>query len=516
VSSPLTASTNLNAVDHAPGISGLRALVSPSFAAFIFVILPGMVFYRPTTMLTDPGVGWHLKTGEYILTTGTIPHNDLFSFTMPAAAWTTYEWLFQLLAASLEALGGLPLLTASSALVYASLPVLLYRSMVRDRANVAVAALLSILSVVLFAAHAHARPHILTYLFFFFLADRLTRYRRGEVSAASLAWFVPITALWANLHGGFVVGPVLVGLYLVGAGVRYVTQPLTRNAHDLKVYTLLGAGMGVASLLNPAGWNLHFSILEYLTSDSLALMTEYQSPDFKSGVLFVVIFELMILGLVVLLGARRSALDPTECIVLVFFLHQSLSALRHIFLFAIIAIPIVARELTAVLDEATPQLREVFDGIAMRQKSLRSDSLYFALISIVFLTSSVTLPGLFKADLDDIYLSGGAAEFIEARTGALGRMFNSPSLGGALVYRFWPEARIFGDDRNDFYGDDFFINKYYRVLSARPDWQDILDEYEVTSAIVLEEDVVGELFRTSPKWRLSYQDDKNSIFSRID
>lgn len=64
-------------------VTGLRAWMSPSFALLIFLVLPAMVRVRPDTMLTDPGTGWHLKTGDYIPDTGTIPTHDLFSLTRP-------------------------------------------------------------------------------------------------------------------------------------------------------------------------------------------------------------------------------------------------------------------------------------------------------------------------------------------------------------------------------------------------------------------------------------------------
>ena len=467
-------------------------------------------------MLDDPGVGWHLKTGEYILATHTIPQNDLFSFTMPGAPWTTYEWLFQVLAAWLAGIGGLPLLTATSTLVYAALPVLLYRKMVRENSNVALAALLAILSYVLLSAHSHARPHILTYVFFLILADRLARYDRGAIPGRSLIWFVPLTVVWTNVHGGFVVGPVLVGLYFVGTALKYAASRAGTEMTRLRAYAALAAGMGVASLVNPAGWNLHLKILEYLSSDSLALMAEYRSPDFRSGGAAMFLFELLILGLVLAIGVRRTSLDLTECLILVFFLHHSLSAVRHVFLFALVAVPILAREITPALEAAPARFRQVFEDIAARQKSLRSDAVYFPLISVVFLTLSLTAHSLFRTDLDGIYLSQGAARFIEMRQDQFTRVFNTSALGGALVYRFWPDTRVFGDDRNDFYGDDFVINKYFRVLSGREDWQRILDEYDVSSAIVLRGEVAGGLFRTSPDWDLVYHDDKNEIFTRAD
>lgn len=494
-------------------VTGLRAWMSPSFALLIFLVLPAMVLLRPDTMLTDPGIGWHLKTGEYILDTGAIPTHDIFSFTRPEEPWIAHEWLFDVLAALLTRLGGLPLLSAVSALVYASLPVLLYRKMVRDGSAVALAATASIAACVLFAAHAHARPHIVTYLGFLLLGDRLARVDDGA-PARSLGWFVPGTALWANLHGGFVLAPVLAGLYLAGTVIRYARSRRPSDLRKAWIYGALGAGTTAASLINPAGWNLHRMIFRYLSSESLSLMVEYQSPDFRNGSLAILLFGFLIVALVLVLGIAARPLGPTEALLLAFFLYQALTAVRHVFLFAILAIPILVRELTPWLGGGGGRLVAALDEAGSRQTSLRSDRIWFPTMTAVFLGLAVLTPSLFRTDLDGIHLSRGARQFLESHHDELGPMFNTSSLGGALVYGFWPTGRVFGDDRNDFYGDDFLIGEYFPVSSAGRGWETILSHYGVTSAILVRGEVMGEVLDVSPEWRRVYGDDLDEIFLR--
>jgi hypothetical protein len=103
----------------------------PSFAVMSFTIYPFIVMFYPDIMLKDPGIGWHLISGHYMINHKELLGHDIFSFTRPGQEWTTYEWLFQCFAAGLEKIGGLPLLTVITALIYGSLPVLNYNRMIK-------------------------------------------------------------------------------------------------------------------------------------------------------------------------------------------------------------------------------------------------------------------------------------------------------------------------------------------------------------------------------------------------
>ena len=130
--------------------SPLRRWLAPPFTAFIFLIHPLLAIYRPGGLLQDPGTGWHLVTGRLILDTGSIPARDPFSYTAAGHEWINLAWLFEAAGALLVRLGGLPLFATACVLVYAFIPVLVFRRALRMGAGLAPALGLTVLAYLSF------------------------------------------------------------------------------------------------------------------------------------------------------------------------------------------------------------------------------------------------------------------------------------------------------------------------------------------------------------------------------
>ncbi len=85
--------------------------LTPSFADFYFVALLVWLFVCGPNgwkaLLMDGDTGWHIRTGEYILSQHAVPHYDLFSFSRPGTPWFAWEWLSDVLYASLFHMAGL-------------------------------------------------------------------------------------------------------------------------------------------------------------------------------------------------------------------------------------------------------------------------------------------------------------------------------------------------------------------------------------------------------------------------
>ena len=183
-------------------------------------------------------------------------------------------------------------------------------------------------------------------------------------------------------------------------------------------------------------------------------------------------------------------------------------------LFVLVAAPIVARELSAIADRILPGIQARIARITAHHGALRSHLLYFPLIGIGFAGLAVAGATPFPTTLDGLQLSKGAGEFIAAHKERFERIFNTDNMGGPLIYKFWPDLKVFVDDRFFVYGDDFVIDKYLKVFFAERGWQDVLREYDVTAAVVASKTACDTLFRASPEWTLAYDDEKTSIFFR--
>jgi hypothetical protein len=298
------------------------------------------------------------------------------------------------------------------------------------------------------------------------------------------------------------------------AGLRALVLGDPEEGRRARVFAVLLVAMGLATLVNPYGVRLHTSILDYLDLRAIRYYHEFQSPNFLGGGLSVLAFEALVLMLVLVQGLVGKGLAWVEAVLLVFFLHEALHAVRHMILFAIVSAPIVARQVTVALEEFKPALGARWREIAREQAALRSPLVYFPATCALFVGLSLARVLPFPPTLDDLQLSRGAAEFVAAHRERFGRMFNTDDLGGSLIYRFWPGLRIFVDDRNTVFGDPFMMRRYYPVLYARRGWERILDKYGVTAAVLDAQAQCGAVLRASPDWTLVYEDQLNVIFFR--
>ena len=500
----------------APRPSRVRAWLALPFTALVFLIHPIVALTRPAAVFQDPGTGWHLVTGRWILDTRAIPRDDFFSYTAAGNPWITYSWLFEAGGAALEKVGGLPLFAAACVLVYALLPVLVFRRSLRIGAGLFPALLASILAYLVLASHALARPHIFTYLFFALTLERLSDVQDGRATARSLRWLPLLLVVWANVHSGFPAALTTAGIFAAVAAFRGL---VLRDADEWRRARVFGWSlvvMVVATFVNPNGAWLHAEIVRHLGMAATRYFSEFQSPDFHPSHVSIFAFEVMILLVVALVGLVGRRLAWVEIALLVFWLHEGLESVRHMNLFAIVAAPIIAREITIPLARRFPRFDARCRQIVAEQSALRAPLLYFPALAGCFLALSLVRALPFPSTLDGIQLTRGAAEFIAQRRDRFARAFNTDDLGGPLIYRFWPDLRVFVDDRIGVYGDRFIMDDYFKVLYGEAGWRDVLDRWGVTAAVVGKRTVCTELLREWTDWKIAYEDDRNVIFLRGD
>ena len=217
-------------------------------AAFAFVAgfaVFAAVLWVPA-LLRDADTLWHITVGEWILAHRAVPVTDTFSFTAAGRPWEAHEWLSEvLLALAYDAAGwnGLMILTAAAA----GLTVGLVALYLRENTRIDFAVMLLLLTVSCGGPSLLARPHL-------FALPVLTLWTVGLVSARargtapSLA-LLPLMTLWANLHGGFLIGLVLAGALAVEAAF----DPTCRTAQSIRSWGIFILGAVAAACVTPHG-----------------------------------------------------------------------------------------------------------------------------------------------------------------------------------------------------------------------------------------------------------------------
>ncbi len=212
-------------------------------------------------------------------------------------------------------------------------------------ANALVASFTTLVAVGASSMHFLARPHLFTLLLLPVCLWVVEADRRKNT--AWLWVLIPLTALWTNLHGGFVIFLACVGLLVLVCALEMALERSGAGAgwSQIRRYSALLAGCSLASLANPYGIQLHVHIYTYLRADWIKnIVQEFQAPTFRSeGQLQ---FEALLLAGLIAIGFLLRRRLYVEALWVLFLAHSSLISVRHAPLYACVAAPLIAGEIS--------------------------------------------------------------------------------------------------------------------------------------------------------------------------
>ncbi len=492
-----------------PGDRASRARGVSLLPVLLMACHLAVVWLQPGLPLGDADTGWHLATGRLMWAEGRIPDEDPFSHTRAGAPWLPHEWLFQLCAAGLEKIGGLRLVVAACALLLACVPMLTAWQLEHRGVDRRLAFASGFLLYVSMLMHAYARPHIVTYLFFAILWWLLEDLPRAGRPAILVAGAGALSALWANLHGGFVAGWLLVGVFGSGAlfeGWRGGPRP--GRWREAGWYAAAGLACAAGTLLNPHGLGLHRMVFHILLDLELTrYCQEFVSPNFKSGIASLRAFEIMLLALLGLGAARGPRMRFRDWLAISVFLVIALGTVRHVILWMLVAAPIAARAWHDVLvgDGASGE-RAVAGGA--RALGCASG------LAVAWLAAVMAFGSHFPRTVVGRRISEATVRVLEGRAAELMPLFNQDDFGGDLIGAVWPKVRVFVDGRADFYGDEFMIGEYLPAINAGPGFERVLDKYGVRGVLLAPARPLGAALEATGRWSLIHRDAKNEIWVR--
>lgn len=486
-----------------------RRFALPSFPELFFALLLLALFGRPGTwqaLLFDGDTGWHIRTGELILQSGTVPRVDPFSFSRAGQTWLAWEWLADVVFARFHAWGGLEAVAAFTVVALCASGALLLCWLLRRGVGLWLALGVTLGVISASTIHYLARPHAFSLLLFPLSLWILDEDRRRH---SRLVWvLVPLTALWANLHGGF-------AAWLTTLAILPLVSAAERNWPAVRRYASLTGACAAATLANPYGWHLHAHIAEYLRSSwILDNVQEFQSPRIRDENMLV--FAALLLAGVALSSralARRQWFEGA--LVLVWAL-AALRSVRHVPLFAVVAAPVIASECAfwwAAWAKGLPPgavVRALWDS---GQEIGRTRRLGFWAVALGALALWLVLPVTPIGDFPASRFPAAAVSSNLARLTSPARVLTSDQWADYLIYRFYPHQRVFFDGRSDFYGPALGAN-YQALLSAAPEWHGIMSRYDFDVALLPFDWPLGSVLEHDPDWELVYRDRLARLFVR--
>jgi len=490
------------------GKAWLRLRIFPPLSIehlWAMVTLAGILWAAFATPLRLLDFWWHLKVGEVIYTTRSIPRTDFFSFTAQGREFIYQNWLSELVYYLTYKLGGLPLIIFLNSLAITATFGLVFYLCWEASNNIRKAALCTMLAEALGIRFTNARPQAFSFPLFMAFYLVLQRYRRRQ---GNLLWLLPpLMAFWVNVHGAFVLGLVLLSIVLCAE----LAKRLLRGPHaevlsfgQIAYLGLILLATLLATGLNPEGYGV-FAYIRTVQSDpaSQNLVTEWQVPSIKhpSDLPF---FIALFLGFIAFIYSVERP-DLTELAFFSVFACLALSSVRHIIWFALIMAPILARHI------ARPRI------ICKCRSVIRGGEVglnYFIAVLLALITVLVSpwvRPHLphprLGYGLVDPKTPVGAMEFIR-REGISGRIFHPQHYGDYLIWSLYPQQKTFIDGRVHLYGKAL-CRDYIRILSAC-DWERLLAKYRI-QFLLLDKNDGGEgrllqAVRNSNTWEPIYQD----------
>ena len=473
---------------------------------FVIVLFSALIFItlRP---VTDPDFWWHLKTGQLISQTQQIPKQDPFSYTALGKPWTTHEWLSELMIFKIFQAGSFAALILTFSLIITAAYLLVYlRCPGSSRPYIAGFAL--IIGAAASAPLWGVRPQMITLLFFSLFLYLLERYRQEQ----QLGFLIPLPLLmlvWVNLHGGYILGLVVVGVYIAGAVIELIWQAAhskTAIREAIRpVLTLTGIFIGsvLAALINPNGVRILTYPFETLTDPAMhAFIQEWFPPDFRE--LMWLPLALLILALIVSSIRGHHTRSITHIMLVLIFGYLALRSMRNVPLFVIVAVPVLAGQIDSFLGAKLPVINA--------KKTFSWMNWLVACVMIVVVVLRFQQQAGEQAQSEAQNFPKQAADWILAHR-PTGNMFNAYSWGGYLIYRLYPDFPVYIDGRADLYGPAFF-SQYAGTALAKPGWEETFSKENIAYVLVEQNSALADALRQSPGWAIPFEDDLSVIFQR--
>lgn len=422
-------------------------------------------FYIFISFLTIDALGpdtvWHLKTGEYIYSTKTLPESDPFSFADDDIPFIgkfilTQYWLSQIIFSLIyKALGAFGLILLGAG-IFTGILMLLWM-LIRDKGFYISFVIAGGFAFVMLRNFPEIRPQILTFFFSTLVIFLIERYRESA-SIKYIFPLPPLMLLWANMHGGFIYGAVLIAIYALSEGIQFYTG-------FNKTRTIPGPSSGkfypfvflcifsiLISLLNPNSYKAFQYAFITHSRHLFAMLQEYHSPyhhlKFNPTLLIYGFWFYLFISIVMAVSfIKNRRLLPFFLIL--FSATPALISVRYIALFIIVA---------------TSTFRYV--PVRMKIKLPSKIDAGFSLAIILFLIFLISRSDPLKGDLNRFHerpiYPVRATDFL-IKNKISGNIFSSYNVSAFIMFRLFPESRVYSDSR---YINEKRVEKNSRIEGA--------------------------------------------------
>ena len=469
-----------------------------------------LVFFVCLNPIAVTDFWWQAKTGELIVRTGSIPHQDPFSWTAAGQPWLVHEWLTEVFFyAGLAFLPHWVLVAYKGGLAVLACALVLVRAWRRSE-SITLGIFAAIAAALVMRNFADLRPQMVTFVLLAGLLLALDEYRDGRLKR--LPWALPaMFTLWANLHGGVVVGLLLIACWAAG---ECIGQWLLRERSERLGPLGLGLALSCLSVaLNPNGFHVYTYPAHVLGHpEVMDYITEWWAPNFHRAGMRP--FEILLLATLASLALSRDRRRVGEVLVLAAMAHAALFSQRNTVPFALAAAPAVAGAVGALWREAAPlqAMREAHAHPIVRAAGAAALA---AILLVLVLVHRPPVPPhqWFDYTIAHEHFPRAAADQME-RGRWPGRMYNDYVWGGYLIWRLHPRRQVFIDGRAEVYYSTRTFDDEMTIHQLRTGWQDVLKRRDVETVLTSKTGALAAALAESAAWRLDFTGPVEVVYIR--
>lgn len=461
----------------------------------VLIFAVWVLFLIKAIIAVDTDFGWHIKTGEVILSQG-IPHLDPFSYSMSSYKFVDHEWLTDVGMAKLFLIvgfWGLGIIFTIMAIASVFLVV--------DFLSIKALELPVLISSLMLLFFGGSRPQVISWFFISLLFWIIFRSQKW----VKLKYWLPILFLmWSNLHGGFVAG-------LVVLSVVVVCQMIEKKAVRISDLAVLFSSI-LATFVNPYGIALWKEIFVSINDKYLRIViNEWTTPFLSLDLAFITLLAFS--GFLVFIFRKKLTL--AEIILYLFFTLSALSSNRNIPLWIFFALLLLPKLMIFVLDVIHHDHNK-----AKLLQNLYVGGAIFTLV-ITALSLFISVPEIIKFRLSKYY-PVAAVEYIKKQQPS--RQIIAPyTWGGYLIWQL-PDYKVFIDGRMPSWKNDnppanesgWVLKEYQDLLSGKISAEQLTDKYQINTVFW----PVGgskEFFPSTLNtaiWKEIYRDQTSIIYSK--
>lgn len=468
-----------------------------------------VVLFYMGGFLADGDTGVHIRAGQYMLEHRAFIREDIFSYFTPSVPWHNHEWLAQVWMALTFGLGGMKAVVLSYCFLAAIVLFLLFRQ-IESKAGAWTSVFIFAFVFLNLSVHFLARPHLFTMLFVVIWKKVLDDFQEGK--ANRLLILPPLMLLWVNLHGAFIMGLLLLGIYGVGnflPGMLDGKKGKDKNLDRARAIVITVLACFFVTALNPDGiyiWKYIFGF----TSNKLLMdrIAEFKSTDFHQ---FAPLIHFVYLSLVVI-AAARTPLTFIEWMLTAVFASMALYSTRHLPLFTIVTAPILAGR----LPELWQSLKTRFPSFSFKPLppfAAGAVTVFNTIVLAALLGGGIYAVTMKSYSYDEGLKPVKAVEFIQEHQ-VPGRIFASDEYGDYLIYKLWPDTKVFIYGWFNDTGAMERFRDYLEMGLVRPKWQETFEKHQINAVLSATEAPLTGALMVHSGWKLIYSDSTASLFIR--